>query len=253
MTNTVYKGAYLPVVSGDSGVWGGYLNTTTFPVFDDNIGGYAAKSLSNVNVSLSATESQMAILRLTGTLSGNVQVTTSCQGFTFVENLTTGAYTVTITNGAGTPLTLSQGVGTIVIFDATNGARAAQGLTLAQLLATSIALKSAIYTKTAQSLTASGASLTIDCSLGMTVDLTLSANVTSISLSNWPATTGYQGALLINVTSTGSYTMTGWPGTTYWTGGVAPVTTPSGKDTYGIVSTDGGTNFRGYILAQNMS
>lgn len=132
MATTVYKGAYLPTVSGDSGVWGTLLNTTTFPVFDSNLGGIVTKTLTNANVTLSASESENAILRLIGTLSGAVQITTAAAGFTFVENATTGAFAVTITNGAGTPATIPQGVTTLVITDATNGAR-----TLAPLAASS--------------------------------------------------------------------------------------------------------------------
>ena len=123
MTNTVYKGAYLPNVAGDSGVWGGYLNTLTFVTFDNALGAYAAQSLTSVPVTLSATQAGSALLRLTGTLTANVAITTSTQGFQFVENLTTGAFTVTISNGAGTPLTLPQGTVSPVIVDATNGAR----------------------------------------------------------------------------------------------------------------------------------
>ncbi len=123
MVTTTYKLATLPTVGGDSGTWGTILNTSTLATFDNNLGGIVTKSLTNANVTLNATESQMAILRLTGVLSGNVQITTACQGFTIVENLCTlGAYTVTITNGVGTPLTLPT-YRSLVVFDATNGAR----------------------------------------------------------------------------------------------------------------------------------
>jgi len=79
-TYTIYKGAYLPQVTGDSGTWGGYQNTLTFPIFDANLGGFATQSLTNVNVTLSAAQDQCAILRLTGTLTGNVVITSACQG-----------------------------------------------------------------------------------------------------------------------------------------------------------------------------
>jgi microcystin-dependent protein len=127
MATTVYKGAYLPTVAGDSGVWGAKLNSSltnsTFPVFDAALGGITAKSLTNANVTLSAAESGTAILRLIGTLSANINIVTSCQGFTFVENATTGAYSITIANGVGTPLPVPQGMCSVVIFDATNGPR----------------------------------------------------------------------------------------------------------------------------------
>lgn len=120
---TVYKGAFLPTVAGDAGLWGTEMNTQTFVTFDSALGGYAALSVSNVNVTLSTTQAGMALLRVSGTLTGSVQITTSTQGFQFIENLTTGSYALTITNGVGTPLTLTQGFCTPVIFDATNGAR----------------------------------------------------------------------------------------------------------------------------------
>lgn len=128
MSTTIYKQAYLPAVGGDSGVWGTYQNTETFVTFDAALGGYANVSLSNVNVTLSATNAGMAILRLTGTLTGNVIITTSCQGFQTIENLTTGNYTVTVTNGAGTSVQLAQGASSHCIFDNTNGARIAAGV-----------------------------------------------------------------------------------------------------------------------------
>ncbi len=122
MTTTTYKGAALPTAGGESGTWGTNLNTNTFPVFDKNLGGIVSKSLSNVNVTLNASESQNAILRLTGTLSGAVQITTAAQGFTFIENLTTGAFAITFTNGIGAVATVLQGKSCVVVTDATNGA-----------------------------------------------------------------------------------------------------------------------------------
>jgi hypothetical protein len=103
-----------------------------------------------------------------------------------------------------------------------------------------------------QSITASGSTLTINMALGWNVELTLSANVTSVVVQNWPAS-GSLGRLTLDITSTGSYTMTGWPGTTRWTGGTAPTITASGKDTVVLTSADGGTNFRGYLAGQSMS
>lgn len=103
-----------------------------------------------------------------------------------------------------------------------------------------------------QSLTASSSSLSIDMSLGWNVALTLSASVTSVSVSNWPSA-GTLGRLVLDITSGGSYTMAGWPGTTRWGGGSAPTITASGKDTVILTSGDGGTNFRGFIAAQAMS
>lgn len=123
MPTTTYKGMSVPTTGTETDTWGDDLNANSFGVADRNLGGIVNKTLSNINVTLSATESQMAIVRLTGTLTGPVQVTTACQGFTYVENLTSGAFAVTFTNGVGTPVTVVQGSRSTIITDATNGPR----------------------------------------------------------------------------------------------------------------------------------
>lgn len=125
MATTSNKGYELQTTGSNSGTWGSVLNSDVFQIIDNNLGAITTKALTNVNVTLSASESQSAILRLSGTLTGNVQITTSCYGFFFVENLTTGSFTVTITNGAGSSFVAPQGARSTVISDSTNGIRAA--------------------------------------------------------------------------------------------------------------------------------
>lgn len=122
MPSTTYKGYTVPVTGSLSGTWGDEINNNFTTIADLNIGGYATQSLSASNVSLSSTQSNSAIVRLTGTLLASVQVTSSCQGFQFVENLTTGLFTVTWTNGV-TGVVIPQGRRVLVISDTTNGCR----------------------------------------------------------------------------------------------------------------------------------
>ncbi len=122
MPQSTYKGYELQVTGTNSGTWGSTLNTDVFTIIDNNLGAIVTKSLSSSNVTLSATESQALILRLTGTLSANVQVTTSCAGMSIVENLTSGAFSVTFTNGVS-GVVIPQSSRAVVITDATNGAR----------------------------------------------------------------------------------------------------------------------------------
>lgn len=103
-----------------------------------------------------------------------------------------------------------------------------------------------------QSVTASSSSLSIDMSLGWNVALTLSATVSSFSVSNWPSA-GTLGKLTLDITASGSYNITGWPGTTRWSAGAAPTVTSSGKDTIILTSSDGGSTFRGFIAAQALA
>jgi hypothetical protein len=281
LTTTTYKGAYLPVVAGDGGVWGDKLNSSlansTFPTFDSALGGIVTKSLTNANVTLSAAEAQNAILYLTGTLTGNVIITTPCQGFTLVNNTTTGAHTVTFryTGGVGSTATIPQGVLSLVATDATNGAYILSigSATLSSLtvsgtatFSSTVVLNGTTYTfgagassalraslELSQSITASG-TLTIDVNSGFDCDVSLTGTVTTFNVSNWPAA-GKLGKLTLSITNTGAFNVTGWPGTTYWPGGVAPTITSgaSKRDTIVLTSSDGGSTFRGYIAAQNLS
>lgn len=121
---TVFKGYATPATGSETGTWGQTLNTDVFAIVDRNLGGITTKSLSSSNVTLTSEESQTALLRLTGTLTANVQITTECLGFFLVENLTTGNFTVTIRNNlVATAATVARGMRTIVTSDATNGCR----------------------------------------------------------------------------------------------------------------------------------
>lgn len=124
MPQTSNKGYEVQVTSTNPGTWGDVLNDDTIAVIDLNMGGLVVKSLSSSNVTLTTNESRNAILRLTGTLLANVQITTECIGFFYVENLTSGAFDVTVRNtSVATAATVPQGTRASVLSDATNGCR----------------------------------------------------------------------------------------------------------------------------------
>lgn len=124
MPTTTYKGYEAQTTGSNTDTWGSVLNTQGLAYIDSNLGGIVPKTLSNVQVDLDAAESRNAIVRLTGTLTGNVLVTTLANGFQIVENATSGAFTVTFQkNGVGSAVTIPQGTRALVIMDATNGAR----------------------------------------------------------------------------------------------------------------------------------
>lgn len=121
---TINKGYATPTTGSLTGQWGTTLNEDVFEIVDRNLGGIVSKSLSSSNVTLTTEESQNAIVRLTGTLTANVVIQTECIGFFFVENLTAGAFTVTIRNDqVATAATIAQGSRQTVLSDATNGCR----------------------------------------------------------------------------------------------------------------------------------
>lgn len=124
MPTTANKGYSVPTTSSEVGTWGDDINTNSFGVIDSNVGGLYSLSLSASNPTLTSTQAQNCIIRCTGTLLADITVTSACIGFYFVENLTTGAHTVTFTNGiAG--VAVPQSTRATLIADGTNGVRIA--------------------------------------------------------------------------------------------------------------------------------
>ncbi len=103
MTASPNKGYEIQATGSNSGTWGNVLNDDVITKIDENLGGRTALSLTSSNVTLTAAESRSAILYLSGTLTANITITTECIGFFYVENRTTGAFTVTIRNNLVAP------------------------------------------------------------------------------------------------------------------------------------------------------
>lgn len=120
MPTSVNKGYELQVTGSNANTWGDVLNEDTFEIIDRNLGGSVTKSLTNVNVVLTAEESENLRLVLNGTLTGNVLVTTLANGMTIIENNCTGNFTVTFRhNSASVAVSLPNNTVSLV---ATNGA-----------------------------------------------------------------------------------------------------------------------------------
>ncbi len=126
MPTTANKGYEVQVTGTNVDTWGDILNDDVIDIIDSNLGGIVTKTLASSNVNLSATESEALIVRLIGTISANIAVTTLAKGMTMVENLTSGAFSVTFAFfGVGSPVTIPQGTRAVIITDGTNGARTA--------------------------------------------------------------------------------------------------------------------------------
>lgn len=124
MATTPNKGYELMATGTQTDNWGNVLNADVYTIIDSNLGGIVSKSLTSINVTLDPEESQNALLRLTGVLTGNVVVTTECLGFFFVENATTGSSTVTVRNSSiATSTAVPQGGRVLVFSDSSNGCR----------------------------------------------------------------------------------------------------------------------------------
>ena len=110
---TTNKGLIVPNTGDLVGTWGSAALNPDFLAIDGMLGGLVTVGLTNSNVSLTApagftavaspgpTQSQNAILRFTGTLSGNCTVTFPLPGFYIVENLcTVGSFYVALASSA---------------------------------------------------------------------------------------------------------------------------------------------------------
>lgn len=125
MPTTTNKGYEVQVTGTNTDTWGDVLNEDVIEIIDRNLGGIVTKTLAASNVVLTAEESQSLMVRLEGTISAAILVTTAAVGMTIVENLTSGAFAVTFGNGVGSPVTIAQNTRAVVITDGTNGPRIA--------------------------------------------------------------------------------------------------------------------------------
>jgi microcystin-dependent protein len=136
---TVNVGLAVPVRGSDVGTWDVPLNAD-FTAIDSYFGGIQTISASNTPIVLTSpagltptpsagpTQSQNAVLRITGTLTGAVQVTLPLPGFMIVENLTTGAFVLSFRAiGVGEVIAIPQG-GLMHIYNDGTNVRFVKGL-----------------------------------------------------------------------------------------------------------------------------
>lgn len=102
-----------------------------------------------------------------------------------------------------------------------------------------------------EQIVATGAIVTIDYAKGTFQNLILAANVSAISIINWPPT-GKTGRLIVQITNTGNFSLAGWPNTE-WVAGVAPVITQGAgkKDILVLTTASSGAEVFGNIIGQD--
>jgi hypothetical protein len=87
----------------------------------------------------------------------------------------------------------------------------------------------------------------------MFTELTFSASITTLTLSNIKASAQAHSWYITILGQGTAYTVT-WPAAVKWPSGIAPTitTTSSKRDIYAFVTYDGGTNIYASIVAQNL-
>jgi hypothetical protein len=98
----------------------------------------------------------------------------------------------------------------------------------------------------------SAASTTVDTQYNVT-ELTMSASITTLTLSNIQANTIVHMWTIVTVGNGTAYSIT-WPAAVKWPGGTAPTITSTNtkRDIYQFVTYDGGTNIYAIIVGQNL-
>lgn len=121
MTTTTNIKLSTPAHGSSVDTWDADPINNNSAILDAVFGSVTSKALTNVNVTLSATETQAATLRFSGALSGNVTINVSAIIKSwFIDNLTTGAFVVTISGGSGNVVGVPQGEIVQVVWDGTN-------------------------------------------------------------------------------------------------------------------------------------
>lgn len=131
---TVNGGLIVPNTGDLVGTWGSAALNPDFVAVDGFLCGVQTVSLSNINVTLTSpaaftptpgggpTQAQNAVIRLTGTLSGNIVITLPLPGYMIIENLTTAGGNIVQFRaiGSGEIICIDQGEVQHVYNDGTN-------------------------------------------------------------------------------------------------------------------------------------
>jgi hypothetical protein len=101
------------------------------------------------------------------------------------------------------------------------------------------------YAETVVAVSVVSNAATVDMEDGNVFELDLDDDLTTLTISNPPAT-GKAGSFTLIVTSTGTNTIT-WPESVQWPGGTEPTITGDGVDVLGFLTVDGGTTWLGMV------
>jgi hypothetical protein len=92
---------------------------------------------------------------------------------------------------------------------------------------------------------------TLNIAQGNVFTKSISSNIGLLVFTN-PPVSGKAGAFTFICTMSGTPAIT-WPSTVKWSGGTDPTLSTSGVDIFTFLTTDGGTNWYGFVSGQEMS
>lgn len=109
------------------------------------------------------------------------------------------------------------------------------------------------YTEPKTAPTISSGTLTLNLNDAQVFDVSLNANVTTLTISNTDATANTVNAFTLIFTMDGTARTVTWGGAVKWAGGTAPTLTSTNgkKDVFSFLSPDNGTTWLGFVGGQN--
>ena len=96
--------------------------------------------------------------------------------------------------------------------------------------------------------------LTLDLSNTSIFTVNLNSAITTMTISNAPATAGLVSGFVVVFTYTGTTFSVVWPASVRWPNGTAPIltTTNNKRDVFTFFTTDNGTSYNAFISGQNI-
>ena len=230
--------------SGDIALNGGDLTTTS-----------ATSTLFNAtttNLSIGGAATTMAIGN-TATAAQTVNMFTASTGastYNFATGATTAATTKTLNIGTGGAASST----TNVNIGSTNGGTLTLNnptISVGGNIIDSPTLRK--YNEPTSSPTITTNTLTLDLSVAQVFTVALNASVTTLTISNTPATASRSIAFTLILTADGTARTITWPGSVKWASASPPtLTSTNGKiDVFTFVTTDAGTTWLGFVGGQN--
>jgi hypothetical protein len=109
------------------------------------------------------------------------------------------------------------------------------------------------YNEPTSSPAISSGTLTLDLSAAQVFTVSLNASVTTLTISNTPATASRSIGFTLILTADGTARTVAWGAAVLWPGGTGPTLTSTNgkKDVFSFVTTDGGTTWLGFVGGQN--
>lgn len=238
-----------------------YSNLTGKPsTFAPSAHTHAISEVTGLQTALDAKlpSANFTYANLTGTPNLTLYLTTANASSTYqpLGNYATTSC-LTFANLTGKPTTLS-GYGITDGYSTSNPSgyitASANTFTGAQNLQDNELIRAKIrdYSETVSSPTISAGTLVLNLETSNIFTVSLNAAITTLTISNPPAS-GSGGSFTLIFTADGTARAVTWPASIKWAGGTAPtITSTSGKaDSFAFFTSDGGTNWQGYIGGQN--